>query len=93
MNHVMLDCYGANTTLLENLKYINKIMNEIPYVLGITPVNPPTLIPYYYGKVKEDDGVSAFVMLEGGHLTIHTFPLEKHIFLISFLKKVLMLQL
>lgn len=81
MNHVMLDCYGANTTLLENLKYINKVMNEIPYVLGITPVNPPTLIPYYYGKVKDDDGVSAFVILEGGHLTIHTFPHRKAYFL------------
>lgn len=81
MNHVMLDCYGANTTLLENLKYVNKVMNEIPYVLGITPVNPPTLIPYNYGKVREDDGVSAFVILEGGHLTIHTFPHRKAYFL------------
>lgn len=87
MNHVMLDCYGANATLLENLKYINKIMNELPFVLGITPVNPPTLIPYYYGKVKEDDGVSAFVILEDGHLTIHTFPFRKAYFLDIFTEK------
>jgi len=73
----MLDCYGANPVLLENMKYLNKIMNEIPYVLGITPVNPPTIIPYYYGKVGDDDGISAFVILEGGHLTIHTFPIRK----------------
>lgn len=81
MNHIMMDCYGVSQTLLENLKYINKIMNEIPYYLGVTPVNQPNLIPYYYGKVQEDDGISAYVLLEGGHLTIHTFPYRKSYFI------------
>lgn len=81
MNHIMLDCYGCNPTLLENVKYINKIMNELPFVLSVIAVNPPTLVPYYYGKIQEDDGLSAYVILEGGHLTIHTFPYRKCYFL------------
>jgi len=73
----MLDCYGSNQTLLDDIKYVNKIMNELPYVLGLKVITPPSLLPYYYGKVKEDDGVSAFVLLEGGHFTLHTFPFRQ----------------
>ena len=84
MKHVMLDCYGATQTLLDDLRYINKIMNEIPYVLGLKAVTPPQLVPYYYGKVKKDEGTSAYVFLEGGHLTIHAFPFRQCYFIDLF---------
>ncbi len=84
MKHVMLDCYGSTQTLLDDIRYINKIVNEIPYVLKLTPVAPPSLVPYYYGKVKEDDGISSFVFLEGGHITIHTFPFRQCYFVDIF---------
>ena len=86
MKHVMLDCYGSTQTLLDDIRYINKIMNEIPYVLKLVTVTPPQLIPYYYGKIKEDDGISSFVFLEGGHITIHTFPFRQCYFVDIFSK-------
>jgi S-adenosylmethionine decarboxylase len=77
----MFDCYGSNANLLEDVLYINKIMNEIPYILGLSTISPAALIPYYYGKIKADDGLSSYVLLDGGHLTIHTFPERKCYFL------------
>ncbi len=77
MKHVTLDCYGANEHQLDDLKNINDCLNTLTYSLNLNPTTPPQLIPYYYGKVKDDLGISAFVFLEGGHITIHTFPLRE----------------
>lgn len=75
--HFMLDCYGANQNQLNDIRHINDLLNQLVYALKLNPVCPPQLIPYYYGKVKEDIGISAFILLEGGHITMHTFPVRE----------------
>ena len=87
MNHLMLDCYGANPILLNDVMYINDLMNEIIARLALKAIMPPSLIPYYYGKIKEDSGISSFSLLEGSHITIHTFPLRKCYFVDLFLEE------
>jgi S-adenosylmethionine/arginine decarboxylase-like enzyme len=77
IKHTMLDCYGANQNQLNDMMGINDLLNKLVFNLKLNPVCPPQLIPYYYGKVKEDIGISAFILLEGGHITIHTFPLRE----------------
>lgn len=84
MKHVMLDCYGANQHQLDDVKYVNDILNQLAYQLRVNPICPPNLVPYYYGKVKEDLGISAFLFLEGGHITIHTFPIRECYFVDIF---------
>ena len=84
MKHVMLDCYGANARQLDDMKLINEVLNQLVYRLQIRPIEPPQLLPYYYGSVKEDIGVSARVLLEGGHVTIHTFPMRECYFVDIF---------
>lgn len=84
MKHMMLDCYGANRDTCNDLKYIYFILNELAEELKLKPVAPPQLIPYYYGKVAMDDGISAFLLLEGGHITIHTFPFRECYFVDLF---------
>ncbi len=76
MKHIMLDCYGANERQLDDVKLINEILNKLVYRLKLKPIEPPHLLPYYYGSVKEDIGVSGKLLLLGGHVTIHTFPLR-----------------
>lgn len=76
MKHVMLDAYGCEENQLSNMLHINSFLNELSYKMELSPIAPPTLIPYYYGSVKEDVGVSAYQLLSGGHITIHTFPLR-----------------
>lgn len=74
MNHIMIDAYQGNERRLDDIKSINSIFNDIVSTLHLTAVMPPFLLPYYYAKDSEDDGISAFIMLEGGHVTLHTFP-------------------
>ena len=74
MLHVMIDAYGSNSPNLDNLKTVYDGIVKITNFLGLKTIMPPSLVPYYYGKVREDDGISAFVLLKGGHFTIHTFP-------------------
>lgn len=77
MKHMMLDCYNSAKSQLNDLKHINDFLTEVVYKLGLEPICPPYILPYYYGRVKEDIGISAYVLLEGGHITIHTFPVRE----------------
>ena len=74
MLHIMLDIYGSDSPKLNDLKSLYETIYKITNQLSVKTIMPPVLTPYYYGKVKEDDGISAFVLLKGGHFTIHTFP-------------------
>jgi S-adenosylmethionine/arginine decarboxylase-like enzyme len=70
----MIDGYQGNENQLDDIKAVNATLNEIVTELNLRSVMPPFLLPYYYAKEIEDDGISAFVLLVGGHITIHTFP-------------------
>ena len=74
MIHVLVDSYGCSTQRLDNLMDVYESLNKIINVMRLKSIMPPQLIPYYYCKNLEDVGISAFVLLKGGHLTIHTFP-------------------
>lgn len=87
MKHTTLDCYGCNQHYLENMMMINQLLTNITYQLDLDPISPPHLIPYYYGRVKEDIGISAYVLLKGGHITIHTFPIRECYFVDVFCTK------
>ena len=87
MKHTTIDCYGTNKYLLDDIKLINQLLNDLVYKLELRPIAPPNIIPYYYGKVKEDIGISAFILLEGGHVTIHTFPKRECYFIDCFTQR------
>ena len=74
MLHIMIDAYGSDSPKLDNLKSVYDTIVKITNFVGVKTIMPPSLVPYYYGSVREDDGISAFVLLKGGHFTIHTFP-------------------
>ncbi len=70
---MMLDCYGAPNFNLDNQIFIYNLLNGIANIANLTPVAPPSLVPYYYCDDPEDVGISAYLFLRGGHITIHTF--------------------
>lgn len=73
MIHIMLDIYKCNNPKFNNMLSVNNLINNVCEQLQLKAIAPPIIIPFYYGKVADDDGISAFVLLEGGHFTIHTF--------------------
>lgn len=74
MNHIMIDGYHGNESRLDDIKTVGSMLSEMVLALNLKAVMPPFLLPYYYAKESEDDGISAFTILEGGHITVHTFP-------------------
>lgn len=74
MIHVLVDSYGCSTRRLDDLMDVYEVLNKIVNTMRLKAVMPPQLVPYYYCEKPEDVGISAFVLLKGGHLTIHTFP-------------------
>ena len=81
MIHIMLDAYRTTQTKLDDMMFLYEVINKITYQLQVKPIMPPMLIPYYYGTSPEDNGISAFVFLLGGHFTIHTFSYRECYFI------------
>jgi S-adenosylmethionine/arginine decarboxylase-like enzyme len=73
----MFDGYGVKATIpLGDSNFINQTINLVLFDLKIKPISPAYLLPYDYGLIPLDEGLSSYIFLEGGHLTIHTFPLR-----------------
>lgn len=72
--HFMMDAYGSIEEHANNMMAVNELLNNVALELNLQPVMPPFLVPYYYCQDSEDGGISAFLICNGGHITIHTFP-------------------
>ena len=77
MTHFMFDGYGVKAKIpLGDPSFINQTINLVLFDLGLKPISPSFLLPYDYGLIPLDEGLSSYIFLEGGHVTIHTFPLR-----------------
>lgn len=80
LTHFTFDGFHGYRSRLDDIKLLQELMEELPSKLGLDPVMPPIMLPYYNGAVPEDCGISAFVLLRGGHLTLHTFSYGEAVF-------------
>ncbi len=80
MFHFTMDGFQGFRSRFDDLRLVHELLEEIPAQLDIQPAMPPFLLPYYNGVVAEDCGISAFVFLAGGHLTVHTFSFRECFF-------------
>lgn len=80
MNHFVMDAFKGYRSRLDDILLVHELLEEIPETLGLQPVMPPFVLPYYNGVIPEDCGISAFIFLSGGHFTIHTFSFREAFF-------------
>ncbi|HBE78371.1 MAG TPA: hypothetical protein DDW65_11430 [Firmicutes bacterium] len=80
MNHFVMDAFNGYRSRLDDIMLVHEILEELPLKLGMKTVMPPFVLPYYNGVIPEDCGISAFVFLDGGHFTIHTFSFREAYF-------------
>lgn len=80
MRHVVYDGFQAYRSRLDDYHLIHEFLTELPHLLGVQAVMPPMLIPYYNGVRAQDCGISSFVFLAGGHITLHTFSYREALF-------------
>ena len=77
MRHFTLDGFEGFRSRFDDWRLVYELLEEIPPALGVRPAMPPFVLPYYNGVVPEDCGISSFVFLAGGHLTLHTFSFRE----------------
>jgi S-adenosylmethionine/arginine decarboxylase-like enzyme len=79
MRHFTIDGFQGSRSRFDDIAAIREALKEIPGQLGLRPAMPPFVLPYYNGLVPADGGVSAFLFLEGGHFSVHTFSF-RHVY-------------
>lgn len=77
LQHSTLDGFGGHRSRFDDVRLVHELLEELPERLGLQPAMPPMLLPYYNGVEPDDCGVSGFVFLPGGHLTLHTFSFRE----------------
>jgi S-adenosylmethionine/arginine decarboxylase-like enzyme len=77
MLHFTMDGFGGHRSRFDDIRLIHELLEELPARLGLTPAMPPMLLPYYNGVEPDDCGISGYVFLAGGHLTLHTFSFRE----------------
>ncbi len=80
MLHFTIDGFQGFRSRFDHVPLIQEVLEEVPAQLGLKPVMPAFVLPYYNGVVAEDCGVSAFLFLAGGHFTLHTFSFREAYF-------------
>ncbi|MFA4815088.1 MAG: S-adenosylmethionine decarboxylase [Candidatus Gracilibacteria bacterium] len=73
VRHVMVDGYKGHCHDLEDLTDLHAAIEYIADSIGRELVNPPHLFPYFSGKNPADKGLSGMGVMQGGHITVHSF--------------------
>ncbi|NTW34999.1 MAG: adenosylmethionine decarboxylase [Syntrophobacteraceae bacterium] len=81
--HLMLDGYGCDRAVLEDIQFIYNFLDEYPDQMNMTKIMPPYVFRYN-GAVPEDWGVSGFVLIAESHISVHTFPDKQYLSLDMF---------
>jgi len=70
--HLTLDFYNCDKEKLSNTKFIFKLLDELPGILGLTKISAP-IVNFY---TTPTPGISGFILISESHITVHTFVEE-----------------
>jgi len=72
--HITIDGYGADKSLLNNKVFILGFLKDITIALGMKILKGPEIVWTSGNDKKDPGGWSGFVVIEESHISIHTFP-------------------
>ncbi len=73
---LVVDLYKCNAKKLGDKNFIKKTLVEFPAKIGMRKISKAFVFKYN-PKNKEEQGLSAFVLIAESHITIHTYPLRQ----------------
>jgi len=76
--HLIVDGYGGDPQKMQDVEFIDQLLNSYPLKIGMTKI-APAQVSRYIGPKIEDWGVSGFVLIAESHISIHTFPERSYI--------------
>jgi S-adenosylmethionine decarboxylase len=71
--HITLDGYMGDKTLLNNKEAILAWLNDLPEALGMHKISEPQVVYSEGNGDKDPGGFSGVVMIAESHISVHTF--------------------
>jgi len=84
--HLMLDCFGCAPAKLADDDFICRLLETLPAKIGLEKGLPPHVFKYT-GDAPANSGVSGVVLTADSHISVHTFPAQKHAFVDIFSRR------
>jgi len=81
--HLMLDLNDCNPEILDSLEACFKLLNELPAKIGMTKITQPYVFRYS-GKFAGDEGITGVVIIAESHISVHTYPAKRFVFMDIF---------
>jgi len=81
--HLMLDLNECDPAILDNLEACFKILNDLPAQIGMTKITQPYVFRYD-GHFPAEAGITGVVIIAESHISLHTYPEKKYIFVDLF---------
>lgn len=72
--HVTIDGYGGNESLLNDKKVVLACLNDLPEQLGMHKLSEPVVYFSEGNDIKDPGGWTGVVVIDESHISIHTFP-------------------
>ena len=76
--HLLIDGYGCDADQLADAEHVRRFLDEFPDSIAMTKITEPSVLTYD-GPVREDWGVSGFVIIAESHISVHTFPDRRYV--------------
>ncbi len=74
--HLTIDGYDGDKTLLNDRSVVEHVLLELPTMLGMHRLTEPAIVQAMDNGVKDPGGWSGFVIIAESHISLHTFPLR-----------------
>ena len=68
--HLMLDCYGADPSKLDDLCLLYETLDSLPDIIGMRKIGPPQMVRFNDPDIA---GVSGVIMIVESHISIHAY--------------------
>ncbi|MBI4153737.1 S-adenosylmethionine decarboxylase [Candidatus Woesearchaeota archaeon] len=82
--HLTVDAFECDSLRLYEEKRVRKFLEELPRIIGMTPIAEAQIVNYKNPKKELDAGISGFVMIAESHISIHTYPYRGCLFMDVF---------
>ena len=81
--HLTLDLGKCDFEVLVDFERLYDLLANLPAMIGMTRISEPQLLKYV-DKWAKTPGVTGVVILAESHISIHTFPDSRHVFMDIF---------
>ena len=81
--HVTIDGFGGDPERLASEELVRDLLERYPARIGMTKIAPPH-VQRYVGEKPQDWGISGFVLIAESHISIHTFPKHRYLWMDIF---------